>query len=571
MKNFMKNKNISINIKDKNMSIKKKLISSFTLISIIGGIASGIGLGLLQKTSSDYNYALKNYGFSQGDIGKLCIEIQTSNSLVRDMLLLKDPASLRKSELELNKCLSAIDSNLATVEKSISSEEEKSIFTSITQNLSNYQSIRSRVLLFGIAERVDEGVEILNSEGAPLMNSITSDTEKLLQLKIDTCNTLANKLRILRTVASIIIVISIISLFILTSILSKYIVKSISDPLDKIEIAAKEIADGNLDISLDTDSYVEINKLSISFSNMISQLKGYISEISEVLGSISSGNLTVKTTDNYKGSFIEIKHSLDDILNSLATIFSSIKETSSYVTGGAEQLSDSAKSLSEGATEQSNSIQDLLESINGINAKVQSTAENANNTTEITKSLINDIKASDEQMKDMLCAMNEIEESSKAINNIISVIEEISGQTNLLALNAAIEAARAGEAGKGFAVVADEVRDLAVQSTDAVNQTSQLINQSIKSVNKGRELANKTAEALLQLSERVKNATKLINSIVSETKEQAASIEQVNKNIISISDVVQSNTAASEESAAASEELSCQAENLDNILIKFTL
>ena len=558
-------------MKKKNLSIKKKLLSSFTIISIIGGIASGIGLVLLQKTSRDYNYALDKYGFSQGDIGKLCINIQTSNVLLRDLLLLKDYDAIKNTENELNTCLKNIDAQLTNAERTISSPEEKEIFNSITQDLSNYQNIRSRVMLFAIAERVDEGFEILNSDGYSLMESITSNTESLLQLKIDTCNSLSNKLKILRIITTIIIILSIISLFVLTAVLEKRIVKSISEPLDKIETAAKEIADGNFDVSLDTDSYTEINKLSSSFSNMILQLKGYISELSEVLGSISNGNLTVKTSDNYKGSFIEIKNSLDNIIKSLSEAFLSIKETSSFVTGGAEQLSGSAQSLSTGASEQSDSIQELLQSINKINTKVQSTADNAANTTEITKLIIDDIQDSDTQMKDMLSAMNEIEKSSQDISNIISVISEISEQTNLLALNAAIEAARAGDAGKGFAVVAEEVRELAVQTTSAVSDTSHLINNSINSVNKGRELANKTANALSQLIERIQNASALINNIVSETKDQAASIEQVNKNIISISDVVQSNTAASEESAAASQELSSQAESLDNILCKFTL
>ena len=558
-------------MKNRNISIKKKLLSSFTLIAIIGGIASGIGLVLMQKTSSDYNYALEKYGFAQGNIGKLCVEIQTSNTIVRDMLLYNDLDNQRKLQTDLTESLNNIDEQLANVEETISSNEEKEIFNSITKDLSNYQSIRARVLLFAIAERIDEGASILNSDGSPLMNSITDNTEKLLQLKIDTCNSLAHNIKILQIITSSIIIISIISLFVLTLILAKRIVKSISDPLDKIEVAAKQMAEGNFDISLDTNSYVEINKLSNSFSSMISQLRGYISEISEVLGSISNGNLTVKTSDNYKGDFIEIKNSLDNIVNSLSEVFSSIKTTTSYVTGGAEQLSNSAKSLSEGATDQSLSIQELLDFTNEINEKVQSTAENANSTNIITNLLIDDIKSSDAQMKEMLSAMNEIEKSSNAINSIISVINEIAEQTSLLALNATIEAARAGESGKGFAVVAEEVRDLAVQSTSAVGETSSLIKQSIESVNTGRELANKTAEALLKVIDRVKNASELINNIVSETKDQAQSIEQINKNIISISDVVQSNTAASEESAAASEELNSQAENLDNMLLKFTL
>lgn len=561
----MKGKNVSVK------SIRKKLFFNFTVISIIGGLASSTGLFLLQKTSKDYNYALKNYGFSQGDIGKLCMEIQSSNTLIRDSLLAVDLDSLDKIESQLNDCLSSIDSLLTVVEKTISSQEEREIFSSLTQNLTNYQSIRNRVLLFCFAERIDEGLEILNSDGGELMNSIISDSEKLLQIKVDTCNVLSNKLNILKITTSIIIIVTIILLLASGLFLSKHVVKSIQEPLDKLQNITSEIASGNLDVVFDNDSYDEINKLTASFSNMVEQLNGYIFEISKVLGSISEGNLTIETSDNYKGKFIEIKNSLDNILISLNQTFSNIKGASSTVSTGAEELSYSAQSLSEGAVNQTHSINDLLLSVQDINDKVQLTASNADNTRKITELLTNEIKNNNIEMSKMLIAMDEIEESSKQINNIISLINEIADQTNLLALNASIEAARAGEAGKGFAVVADEVKMLAQQSTDAINDTELLIKNSITSVNKGRELANKTAKDLLEVVNVVGKAGNLINDIVSQTNHQADSINKIKETIVSISNVVQTNSATAEESAAYSQELTAQAETLNNMMNNFTL
>ncbi|WP_242864650.1 methyl-accepting chemotaxis protein [Clostridium botulinum] len=174
-------------------------------------------------------------------------------------------------------------------------------------------------------------------------------------------------------------------------------------------------------------------------------------------------------------------------------------------------------------------------------------------------------------MKSMLSAMNNIEETSKDINNIIKVIEDIASQTNLLALNAAIEAARAGDAGKGFAVVAVEVRDLASQSAQAAKHTTKKIEESIEAVKLGKDIAYNTADNLLEVVKKAKQTFGLVENIGVSSEEQAKAIQEINVAIIQISDIIQSNSATAEQSAAASEALSMQAEDLNRIIEKFKL
>ena len=158
------------------------------------------------------------------------------------------------------------------------------------------------------------------------MDAITDNTSKLLQIKIDTCNKLSNRINILKNVT---VILCMLFLFVFTSCFSKYIITSITTPIDKMEKAASEIASGNLNVELDTNTDDEIGKLAISFSKMISQLKGYITEISKILGCISKGDLSITTSDNFNGDFSEIKNSLDNILSSLKNVFLEIRDAAS--------------------------------------------------------------------------------------------------------------------------------------------------------------------------------------------------------------------------------------------------
>jgi methyl-accepting chemotaxis protein len=554
-----------------NLPLHKKLYNSFILISFIGILSGLIGLAFLQKTASDYNYALENYGFSQGDIGKLGIEIEKSNSLVRDILFLSDPNEQKIAQKSLVSSLSNIDDLLKTVSTSTTTSEEKEILDRIKINLAKYKQIRDTVVSKGMANFRDDGLNVFRADGADLMNKISDDILLLLQTKINTCNALSIKLTIIKYISMVIVAFSIIVSLVLSLFLSRYITKLISNPINAMKNAAKEMANGNLDVSIDISSNDEIGSLASSFSIMINTLKSYITEISAVLGNISSGNFDICIVEDYKGNFVEIKNSLDNIGQSLNNIFLEIKESTIQVNTGAIQVSSTSQIISEGATEQANSIEKLSSSIEKINDQIQHTVTNADHTTEITMDLVQNIEDSNIQMNEMLSAMNDIEKSSKDINNIIRAITDISTETNLLALNAAIEAARAGEAGNGFSVVAEEVRKLSFQSADAAKQTALLINDSINAVDKGRLLANATAKTLSELVDSVNSVTNLISNITSASQAQADSIRQIHDGILIISDVVQSNSAIAEESAASSEELTAQAETLNIMIEKFKL
>ncbi|SUQ54543.1 Methyl-accepting chemotaxis protein 4 [Clostridium neonatale] len=343
------------------------------------------------------------------------------------------------------------------------------------------------------------------------------------------------------------------------------------NPIDDICIFADKVSQGNLSELIEIKSDDEIGKVAEAFNNTIKNLRDYISEIDKTLDNVAKGNFDINIEYEYKGDFINIKKSLINIISSMNETFKEIKEATVQVKGGSEQVASTAQTLSQGAAEQASGIEELTASIGEINEEVQNSANNAKDTNKIAYDLGEQIQGSNEKMKEMLYAMNEIENSSRNIKEVITTIDSIAEQTNLLALNAAIEAARVGEAGKGFAVVAEEIKKLAEESSKAVKNTAELIEGSMKSVENGKVIADTTAMSLVEVVDYTKNVVELVDNITKSLEEQALSIKQINGGIDQIADVVQSNSAISEESAAASEELSAQAENLENMINRFKL
>lgn len=349
------------------------------------------------------------------------------------------------------------------------------------------------------------------------------------------------------------------------------LIDAIIEPIQEASSVLDEMAKGNLQISIKGDYKGDHAKIKNALNETISTLSSYVNEISSTLTEMANGNLDVGINKDYRGDFEEIKISLNNIIRSFNEVVGNIGNASEQVASGSKQVSDSSMELSEGATEQASSIEQLTASIEEISSQTKLNADNANEANELAEIAKQNAIQGNGQMKEMLKAMEEINESSSNISKIIKVIDEIAFQTNILALNAAVEAARAGQHGKGFAVVAEEVRNLAARSANAAKETTDMIEGSIKKAEGGTKIATETAEALNKIVNNVAKVATIVNDIATASNEQATGIAQINQGIMQVSEVVQTNSATSEESAAASEELSSQAELLREQVLKFKL
>ncbi len=316
-----------------------------------------------------------------------------------------------------------------------------------------------------------------------------------------------------------------------------------------------------------TEASVMVSALNTAIANNTQ----YELEIQHVLKEMASKNLAVEVNGKFLGDFIATKYSLIEIVKVLNSTLLQISQSAEQVDGGAGQVSNGAQALSQGATEQASAIEELSASIADVTEQIRKNAENAKSAHDKANFAEKEIHSSNEQMRELMTAMEKISFKSSEISKIIKIIDDIAFQTNILALNAAVEAARAGAAGKGFAVVADEVRNLAGKSAEAAKNTAILIEETIGAVASGSQITSITATSLDKSSNATKDAVVLIDEIAQASQEQATAIIQINQGIEQISSVVQTNAATAEESAAASEELSGQANILQELIGEFKL
>jgi Methyl-accepting chemotaxis protein len=243
-----------------------------------------------------------------------------------------------------------------------------------------------------------------------------------------------------------------------------------------------------------------------------------------------------------------------------------LDESAQQVASASEQLSSTSQQLAEGNSEQAASIEETSATLEESASMIQQNSQNTKQAALLAGQTKASADKGSSEMDEMMTSMTEIKKSSDQIAKIIKVIDDIAFQTNILALNAAVEAARAGDAGMGFAVVAEEVRNLAQRSAQAAKDTAGIIESNIELSEKGVNVAKRVGESLAEITLQAKKVNELMDEIAAASQEQTQGISQITKAITQMEKVTQMNASNAEESAAASEELAAQAENMKDVV-----
>jgi len=361
---------------------------------------------------------------------------------------------------------------------------------------------------------------------------------------------------------------------------------------------AKAAEDGKLDTRADASRHQgDFRRIVDGVNKTLDYVIEPIKEASEVLAVMATGDLTIRMIGNYKGDLAKLKNDLNMLGDSLSELIRQVNEAVQNTASSAMQISSTAEGLAAATQEQSAQADDVATAVEEMSRTITENAMSANKTAEVAKEngriakeggqvvtlTVNKMRDIAKVVKNSAENIQKLGESSKQIGEIISVIDDIADQTNLLALNAAIEAARAGEQGRGFAVVADEVRKLAERTTEATKQIAVMIkgiqseteaavnamNKGNEEVNSGIELADKAGQSLQQILASTQEVIDMINQIAAASEEQSATSEEISKNVTSISKVTAESAQHVEEVAHTADDLAKMTNQLAELMRQF--
>ena len=517
----------------------------------IGVFATDIKLDTLQETVAQ---------FSDVDKGKISFVIDGEGVVVahpesvyyEELYNYRDMTRTVTKKDEAGEVLYDENGNIVTEEQPIQISEE---YADVIHQVMSGEK--------GQAFITDDGKEYYVSY-EPIVMRGSSDSWSVITLQ-EKGSAMILKTEILKMVI-LVSAVALVLAIIFIIVLSRSITKPIRYCLNRLVQLSEGDLTTEVSVSRGKD---ESAKLLQVLGETIETLQKIIGELSARLNQIAAGDLTNKNQYTYSGEFNEFGKSLNIISQSMNQAFRQVGISAQQVFQGANAISQASQSLAQDTVLQASAVEELTSTVQGTSEEITSNAQNAQQVREKMEQVNKEMISSRSSVDELLAAMNLIYEDSRKINGISRTIQDISFQTNLLSMNASVEASRAGEAGKGFSVIAGEIRELAQHCSEAAANTSELIETMLKEVEQGMTILRNTVDSIQNSAAETAEVNELVGAISDVTGRQAESMVQISAALAQISTIVQNNSAVAQQSAASSEEMEENAHRLQKILQKY--
>ncbi len=560
------------------MKVADKFNVTFRKIYVFAALIVVVLMVTLTMAMNGYAAMYNQYYMQDNLQGNIRIDIQAYSKSAWWALATQDESTLEAQVLNYEEKIPEMLQNIADLRKIYDNEK---LLNSVESDLKQLATLTEQLTALynqgtiteqGLSNR-DEIYTLLNGDITIVVKQTAADLKLVSADSYEKAGAAYHRMLLIAGIMVALSAIVIVTAVLFARNARKVLASSMLEPIQEISKVTDDMANGLVNIDVTYESEDELGDMARHLKDATGAIREIVVDLDETLERIADGDFT-RGTDHpelYKEDYASIRTSLDNITAKLSETMSMVKDSSVQVAQGANNMSQGASELAEGATNQAAAIEELTASVATVTEQTRNMANAAQQSIDMANRVQEDVENSGRKMHLVTDAMERITDASQQIELITNSIESIAKQTQLLALNASIEAARAGDAGKGFAVVAEEISSLANESSEAAKNTHQLISDTMEEIQNGNSVVDETTKALEQVQDSVNDVAMMMAESGEMAANQATSMEEIQLGIEQISSVVSNNSATAQQTSAVSHELSDQSDALNELISKFNI
>jgi len=539
----------------KNLSIGKKLIGGFFVVALIAGVIGIIGISKIRTIGATDLMMYEKITVPTAQLLRISTSFQMIRSEVLYLIRSTDMVEKEKRINAVKTLQEIIDKEAVLYEKTILTAEGRTMFDEFKKQRASYYELYNKLVELCLAGKDAEVKAFIESgQLAKIGKDFNESINKTVDIMVAVGKATSDNNKSIIKNATLLMIGLAIAGVILALGLGLFISRGVTRPLASGVVIARRLADGDLTVDVTVESKDETGQLMEAMQAMVKNLRDMITN-------------TV------------------DISTNIASASNQLQSTAQQIATGAEEVAAQTSTVATASEEMAATSSDIARNCTMAADASQHSANAANAGAVVVQETITGMNVIAERVRQTSSTIEALGLRSEEIGDIVGTIEDIADQTNLLALNAAIEAARAGEQGRGFAVVADEVRALAERTTKATKEIGAMIKaiqnetkvavkameEGVNEVEKGAASSQKSGQALKEILDRISEVSMQVSQIATAAEEQTATTNEVTSNVHQITEVIHQTASGAEETASAAAQLAKQAENLQNLISRFKL